>query len=55
MEALQRLDKKGYMLSTFCRTSDMSELAEDILKGEGRIQQMLLMADTAPYKEMIES
>ncbi|MCR4798042.1 MAG: hypothetical protein K5853_06280 [Lachnospiraceae bacterium] len=35
--------------------SDMSELAEDILKGEGRIQQMLLMADTAPYKEMIGS
>lgn len=54
MEALHRLDKEGYMLSTFCRSADMSELTEDILQGGGRIHQMLLAADTARYERMLQ-
>lgn len=52
MEALHMLEKHGYMLSTFCRSDDMSELAEEIMQGKGRIRQKLLVAETSRYAEI---
>ena len=49
MHLLHSMEKKGYMLSVLCRSMDMSEMAEDILKGEGRIKQKLLSADVSRY------
>ena len=49
MKELHSMEKRGYILSVFCRSDDMSEMAEDILKGEGRISQKLLIADINRY------
>ncbi|MBO6215001.1 MAG: hypothetical protein J6N76_05640 [Lachnospiraceae bacterium] len=46
---LHSMEKRGYMLSVLCSSRDMSEMAEDILKGEGRIKQKLMAADVDRY------
>ena len=48
---LHNMEKKGYMLSVLCRSQDMSDMAADILQGEGRIKQKILTADVDRYVE----